>query len=450
MERKRLRPTLQRAAFIAGAIGPVAAFAQNAPAPKVVEIEQIVVTGTRVPDRSATETAVPVDVVSGETLSNVGVTEINQTLSVMLPSFNFPRPGLADGTDTIRPATLRGLSPDQTLVLMNSKRRHASSLVNVNGTIGRGAAAVDLNTIPSAIVQSIEVLRDGASAQYGSDAIAGVINVRLKQDREGGNVMAAYGARDFDYDVPVSPPPAGATWPAPSTIGSSGTDGESLTVSGWKGLGFGDTGFLTLAAEYKDQERTERGGYDFRQQYPLVGGAFDPREATFDRFNAWYGEPELEQLTVFANGGGELEGGVYLYGWASYQDRESRSAGFFRRALDDRNVIQIYPDGFLPIIAPVVTDFSGAAGVAWTAGGWDLDSSQVYGKNKMEFTIENTLNRSLGTASQTQFDAGGFDYDELVLNVSAVRAFDVGLASPLNVATGLEARDENYEIFAGE
>jgi len=312
MERKRLRPTLQRAAFIAGAIGPVAAFAQNAPAPKVVEIEQIVVTGTRVPDRSATETAVPVDVVSGETLANVGVTEINQTLSVMLPSFNFPRPGLADGTDTIRPATLRGLSPDQTLVLMNSKRRHASSLVNVNGTIGRGAAAVDLNTIPSAIVQSIEVLRDGASAQYGSDAIAGVINVRLKQDREGGNVMAAYGTRDFDYDVPVSPPPAGATWPAPSTVDSSGTDGESLTVSGWKGLGFGETGFLTLAAEYKDQERTERGGYDFRQQYPLVGGAFDPREATFNRFNAWYGEPELTQNTFFANAGYNLADGVIV------------------------------------------------------------------------------------------------------------------------------------------
>ena len=393
----------------------------------------------------------PVDVVSGETLSNVGVTEINQTLSIMLPSFNFPRPGLADGTDTIRPATLRGLSPDQTLVMLNSKRRHASSLVNVNGTIGRGAAAVDLNTIPSAIVQSIEVLRDGASAQYGSDAIAGVINVRLKQDDDGGDVMVAYGARDFDYDIPVSAAPAGATWPAPSSIGSSGTDGESLTVSGWKGLGFGETGYVTLAAEYKDQERTERGGYDFRQQYPLVGSAFDPREAAFDRFNAWYGEPELEQLTFFANGGGELDGGVFIYGWASYQDRESRSAGFFRRALDDRNVIQIYPDGFLPIIAPEVTDYSAAAGATWDAGDWALDTSLTFGTNEMQFGVENTLNRSMGTASPTTFDAGGFTYDQLVLNFSAVRAFDVGaFASPLNVATGLEAREETYSIFAGE
>ena len=135
MQRKTIRPTLLNAAIVA-ALGPVAAAAQDAAAPRVIEIEQIVVTGTRVADRSATETAVPVDVVSGEAISNVGVTKINQALSVMLPSFNFPRPGLADGTDTIRPATLRGLSPDQTLVLMNSKRRHASSLVNVNGTIG--------------------------------------------------------------------------------------------------------------------------------------------------------------------------------------------------------------------------------------------------------------------------------------------------------------------------
>jgi iron complex outermembrane receptor protein len=452
MQSTKIRPTLHRAALVAGIIVPtVASVAQDAATPTVVDIEQIVVTGTRVPDRSAIETAVPVDVVSGETLTNVGVTEINQTLSVMLPSFNFPRPGLADGTDTIRPASLRGLSPDQTLVMLNSKRRHASSLVNVNGTIGRGAAAVDLNTIPSAIVQSIEVLRDGASAQYGSDAIAGVINVRLKQDSDGGDVMVAYGARDFDYDIPVGAAPAGATWPAPSTIGSSGTDGEALTVSGWKGLGFGETGYVTLAAEYKDQKRTERGGYDFRQQYPLAAGVFDPREATFDRFNAWYGEPELEQLTFFANAGAELGGGVSLYGWASYQDRESRSAGFFRRALDDRNVIQIYPDGFLPIIAPDVTDYSAAAGATWEAGEWELDTSLTIGTNEMQFGVENTLNRSLGTASPTTFDAGGFTYDQLVLNFSAVRAFDVGrLASPLNVATGVEAREEAYSIFAGE
>src|SRR5690606_9547453 len=138
--------------------------------------------------------------------------EINQALSTTLPSYNFPRPGLADGTDTIRPATLRGLSPDQTLVLLNSKRRHVSSLVNVNGTIGRGAASVDLNTIPNSAIGPIEVLRDGASAQCGSAAIAGVIKVRLREERQGGDATVSYGWRESSYETPTTPPPAGATW----------------------------------------------------------------------------------------------------------------------------------------------------------------------------------------------------------------------------------------------
>ena len=414
-------------------------------------LEQVVVTGTRVANRSVLETAVPIDIVSGEQLSNLGVTEVNQALSVALPSYNFPRPGLADGTDTIRPATLRGLAPDQTLVLVNGKRRHAAALVNVNGTIGRGAAAVDLNTIPNSAVNSIEVLRDGASAQYGSDAIAGVINLRLRDDRDGGEMSAQYGWRDTSYDTITGTPPAGATWSAPPLLSRDLEDGETLTVSAWKGLSLGETGFVTIAAEYKDQKRTERGGWDFRRQYPLVGTAFDPRETTFDRFNSWYGEPELEQTTVFVNAGYDLATGASLYGWASWQDREARSAGFYRPASDARNVIEIYPDGFLPLIAPEVTDLSAAGGIRWQLGEWDMDSSIVYGKNEMEFTIENTLNRSLGPASGTVFDSGGFEYDQVVLNVSGVRGIPISFfSSPLNVAIGIEARQESYSISAGE
>jgi iron complex outermembrane receptor protein len=447
MERNLRRGSRLLAAGIASILAAHGAAAQQ-PGDELLEV---VVTGTRVANRSSLETAVAVDVVSGESLQNGGVIELNQALSVALPSFNFPRPGLADGTDTIRPATLRGLAPDQTLVLLNSKRRHASSLVNVNGTIGRGAAAVDLNTIPTAIVRSIEVLRDGASAQYGSDAIAGVINVRLREDRSGGNLTGSFGVRESDYSTPTGTPPAGATWSAPAMLKNDGSDGETVTISGWKGLPLGANGFVTLAMEYKDQERTERGGWDFRQQYPLVAGTFDPREADFDRFNAWYGEPDLEQVTLFANAGADLGNGVSFYGWASYQDREDHSAGFYLRALVDRNVIDLYPEVFLPIISPDVTDLSAAGGFTWSWGVWEMDCSLVYGMNEMEFTIENTLNRSIGPTSPTEFDAGGFDYDQLVFNLSGVRQVTVGnLASPLNIAAGIEARQENYSISAGE
>ena len=308
------------AAFVAAAIAQAAAPAVWA-AETADALNEIVVTGTRVANRSALDTAVPVDVVSAETLANVGVTEVSQALSVALPSYNFPRPGLTDGTDTVRPATLRGLAPDQTLVLVNGKRRHGAALVNINGSVGRGSSAVDLNTIPSGALRSIEVLRDGASAQYGSDAIAGVINLRLRDSRDGGEVSANYGYRDTSYTTPTPATPAGATWSAPAEQTRSRRDGQTFTLSAWKGFGFGDNGYVTLSGEVKNQEHTERGGWDPRQQYPKVGTAFDPRELTINRYNAWYGEPELKQWTLFANAGLTLTNGVELYGWGSYPFR---------------------------------------------------------------------------------------------------------------------------------
>ncbi|MBQ5950249.1 TonB-dependent siderophore receptor [Massilia sp. ST3] len=426
--------------------------APAAPAASQAEPSTVVITGTRVANRTALDTAAPVDIISAETLKNVGSTEMNQALSIALPSLNFPRPAITDGTDTIRPATLRGMAPDQTLVLVNSKRRHASSLVNVNGSIGRGSAAVDMNTIPTAIVKSVEVLRDGAAAQYGSDAISGVVNMRLRTDRTGGEASVTYGARKTEYDLYNDVAPAGAPWAGTAPASRKRTDGQTATVSLWKGLALGEDGYLTIAAEYKDQHRTERSGYDMRQQYPRVaGGGFDPRENTINRFNAWYGEPEMEQSTLFANAGSNLGGGVKLYGWASYQNREARSGGFFRPAQDARNIPSIYPDGFLPIIAPTVDDFALTGGATWTWGTWDMDASLGYGKNKMEYEIQNTLNRSIGPSSKTEFYAGGYSYDQTVFNFTGVRSVDIGgLASPLNVAAGLEARREGYELFAGE
>jgi iron complex outermembrane receptor protein len=440
---------LSLAALLAATVlSPIAAgpaFAQEAS-----EDEAIIVTGTRAANRSALSTASPVDVIAAEDLSQLGVAEVNQALAVALPSFNFPRPGLADGTDTIRPATLRGLSPDQTLVLLNSKRRHAASLVNVNGTVGRGSSAVDLNTIPTAAVGSIEVLRDGASALYGSDAIAGVINVRLREASSGGGLTLSYGQRRSTVETLVGNPPAGAGWSVANLASYDVEDGETVNINGWIGFPLGSQGFLTLAAEYLDQQETIRTAPDWRQQYPLVSGAFDPRELTINRYNAWYGEPRIEQITAFANAGYDLANGAELYGWASYQNRDSTSAGFFRRALDDRNVIQIYPDGFLPLINPEVTDLSAAGGVRFDLAGWDMDTSLVYGSNEMAFTIRNTLNRSIGPSSKTVFDAGGFEYEQLVFNFGGVRSFTSNLEFPINLAVGVEARREGYSIFAGE
>jgi len=437
-------------ALLLAAASAASLWAGAAAAQTDAAVEELVVTGTRTEGRTRLESLAPVDVVGQDALQKVGVSELNQALSVALPSFNFPRPGLADGTDTVRPATLRGLAPDQTLVLVNSKRRHSASLVNVNGTVGRGSSAVDLNTIPAAIVQSIEVLRDGASAQYGSDAIAGVLNLRLREANSGGNITASYGVRVTEVNTLVQAPPANANWTVADKASYDRRDGQTININGWVGLPLGASGFLTLAAEYLDQEKTVRTAPDWRQQYPLVNGAFDPREATINRYNAWYGEPELQQYTLFANAGYDVSEDLGLYGWASYQNREAVSAGFFRRALDDRNIISIYPNGFLPLIAPTVEDMAAAGGVTWKLGDWDMDTSLVFGSNAMDFEIRDTLNRSIGPSSKRVFDAGGFEYNQLVLNVSGVRQYEMGLASPLNVAAGAELRRENYQIHAGE
>ena len=434
---------------IASLFASGAAFAQSAPTPGE-NAATVVVTGTRVANRTALDTTAPVDIISAESLKNAGTTEITQALSIALPSLNFPRPGLTDGTDTVRPATLRGLAPDQTLVLVNSKRRHSSALVNVNGTVGRGSASVDMNTIPTAIVRNIEVLRDGASAQYGSDAISGVVNLRLRTDRDGGEATVTYGARKTEYDVRADLPPAGANYGA-APASRSLTDGQTGTVSMWKGLPWGESGFVTIAAEYKDQAHTERSGYDMRPAYPKVNGAFDPREATFKRFDTWYGEPEMKQATLFANAANPLGNGVKLYGWASYQNRDAKSAANIRRAVQDQNIASIYPDGFIPFIVPNVEDFSATGGVTWVMGDWDIDASLGYGKNKMRFDLENTLNRSIGPTSKTAFFAGGFSYDQAVLNLTGVRTIPMdSLASPLNLAIGAEARREGYILEAGE
>lgn len=407
-------------------------------------LEEVVVVGSRSAEgRTALETPVAVDVFGIDELSKTGRLELNQALAATVPSFNFNQTAINDGTDIVRPATLRGLAPDQVLVLLNGKRRHSSALVNINGSVGRGSAAVDLNAIPATAIEAVEVLRDGAAAQYGSDAIAGVINVRLKKNASGGGVNAFFGKYNTDVDVAER----------------SASDGDTLSVGFWQGFNLGGDGFLTLAAEYKDREPSNRAGLDPRQQYPeLADGSPDPREATFDRLNHRYGNGNAEDINVFINAGIPLSDTTELYGFAGYQDREADSPGFYRRAGDatrgfrstPRNLTEIYPDGFLPVINGDVSDFSLGGGVRGEWGSWNYDASLVHGTNELDYTVRSTLNASLGPNSQTEFDAGGLEYDQTLLNLDITQTFDDLMPGQTTLSFGAEYRDEGFGIREGE
>lgn len=399
------------------------AFAQTAEQ-SAETVSDIVVTGTRAPNRSRLDTLAPVDVVTAQNLQKTGTTEFATALAQAIPSLTFQRPSANDGTDSVRPITLRGLSPDQTLVLVNGTRRHASALVNVNGTVGRGSAAVDLNTIPTGALDRVEVLRDGASAQYGSDAIAGVVNLRLKEASSGGGASVTYG----QYLTSVQ-----------TARGKRDeNDGATVTASAWQGFALGDDGFLTLSAEYLNRDSTNRADYD-------------PRAAANGAITARFGDPDVEQWTVFANAGKGLGNGWKAYGWAGYQDRDSTGAAFPRLSDNINNVASIYPNGYLPKVAINSKDASVAGGLRGELAGWNADFSLTYGRNALDFRTKDSLNSTYGANSPTDFDSGSLIYDQTVLAADFSRAFDVGLsAGPLNFAWGVEQRWENYQIKAGQ
>ena len=388
------------------------------------EVEELVVTGSRTEGRTRLETLAPVDVISTQALTRQGNTEMATALAAVAPSMNFPRPSITDGTDSVRPATLRGLAPDQTLVLINSMRRHASALVNINSSIGRGSAAVDLNSIPTVAVDRIEVLRDGASAQYGSDAIAGVVNMRLREADEGGSASVTYGV----YDTRVRT--------ARNLQGRDKTDGPTYTVAGWQGLKLGSDGFLTLSGEYLFRNPTSRGD-------------LDPR-VTPSKVTSRFGDPQVDQITVYANAGKPLNEEWNLYGFGGYQKRKTDSAANPRLADNPNNVPAIWPIGFLPLITVDITDYSAAGGVRGSLGGFDIDAGLVYGYNQVHYGVRDSVNSSMGIGSPTDFDAGKMQYDQLVAQVGGRRPFDLGLVEPANLALGVELRRDHYKITRGD
>lgn len=439
-------------------------YAQNSDEPEAEEFEgpAIIVTGTRRTDRTIADSVVPIDVISSEALLNSGSAETNRLLNNLVPSFNFPQPSLTDGTDSLRPATLRGLSPDQVLVLVNGKRRHLSSLLNLNGSVGRGSAGVDLNTIPAIAIERIEVLRDGASSLYGSDAIAGVINVQLKRS-VGGRAQASYGKYITQLEGVAQVDTVAATLtgnvnenPAITFTGEDRrqNDGDTYTLASNIGLPVGPNGYLNLTAEYRDRSPTNRSGPDLRRQFSGLG---DIRETTFDRYSHRFGDGQSQDFNLFLNAGYDLADNIEIYSFASFGVRDGNGAGFYRRSLDSRNIDfanggqPFVPEGFLPIINSEIIDISAAAGLRGEAGGWDYDLSLVYGGNTLNYRISDSFNTSLGgLASNRSFDAGGLRSGQTAINLDLRRDISLGLATPISFAIGAEYRDERYEIVAGE
>ncbi|WP_046657775.1 TonB-dependent receptor plug domain-containing protein [Lysobacter capsici] len=371
-------------------------------------LDQVIVTGTRVSDRTVAESTAPIDIITPETLEATGTVELASALARALPSLNFPRPAITDGTDAVRPAQLRGLAPDQVLVLVNGKRRHTTALINLNGSQGRGSSPVDLNAIPIASIERVEVLRDGASAQYGSDAIAGVVNIVLKGSDSGGSIAARYG----QY---------------------SAGDGEQYQLSGDAGFKLGENGKLHLAAQGGHQDQTNRAR-------PFQG-VVEQR----------YGDPEIDQGAISYNGEYSPTDYLTFYSFGSYSKRDVLSNGYFRFAGDPRNIPSIYPNGFLPQIHNISKDRAAVVGLrSETAGGTQIDLSYNYGHNGLTFDIENTLNRSLGPTSPTNFYAGALEVTQHVLNLDFTKSVDFGWQYPVTFAWGAEWRGEEFSERAGE
>ncbi|MCE9686640.1 TonB-dependent receptor [Shewanella sp. AS16] len=375
---------------------------------QVVEqkIESISVIGTRRAARVDTDTPVPVDIVPMDQIAaKSGQLDIGQLLNFAAPSFNSNRQAGSDGSDHIDAASLRGLGPDQVLVLINGKRRHTSSLINVFGSRARGNVGTDLNTIPVVAIKRIEILRDGAAAQYGSDAIAGVINIVLK-DKIG-----------LDASVTTGQYTQG--------------DGQSNQIA----LNYGvelnkDGGFFNVSGEYTTRDKTDRAP---EGEHRVIGDS-DVDNASM-MFNA---ELPVDDKTTF-------------YAFGGLNDRQGLAGAWYRAPIDERTVPEIYPNGFVPDIGTSIDDKSLAVGVRSELHDWAIDFSNTYGNNKMKYFISNTANASLGASSPTSFDAGGFQFSQNTTNIDFSRYFDgFDAIEGVNVASGLEYRKESYQIFAGE
>lgn len=404
-------------------------------------LETVAILGSRGEQRTVISAPVPIDVISATEMRQAGRTETAQMIQSVAPSFNFPRATIADGTDHIRPATLRGLAPDQTLVLVNGKRRHPSALVNLNGFVGRGSQAVDINAIPASMIDHIEILRDGAAAQYGSDAIAGVMNIVLKHGSPGEfSVQAGQNFTTFNRDAA-----AGVAFPG-QLAEQSAHDGKTVTSSLNYGMTLGSQGYLQIGGEVRDRAGTNRSLQDPRAQY-FPG---DPRNSEAPPMRFWQGESYNHDTQLMLNLGGLNAGPVEFYGDAAYGRRRGASAGQWRRPNDDRTLRTIYPNGFLPFIKSDIDDEAVTVGMRGTARTWKWDLGTVYGRNAFAFGVDNSANASLGPTSPTSFDAGKLTATQSTTTLDLHNAIATPWHSPIRIALGGEARADGYIITPGD
>jgi len=432
-------------AVIAGIATP----AQIAEAQDDEAIEEIIATGTRAPGRSAADLPVPVDSISSDTMATTGQTEVGRMLQTLAPSFNFSSSSISDGTDALRPATLRGLGPDQTLILVNGKRRHQASLIHVNTSVGRGTAGTDMNAIPAASIKRIEVLRDGAAAQYGSDAIAGVINIILDDDSEAGHFSISQG----EY---------------------SEGDGATTNVNFSKGFELGDSGFLNASFNYRDRDYTNRAGLHGSCQFPGCADtddngiveAGDSREVSAPRDTFRIGDAMSEQFAMTLNTALELGDGE-LYGFVTYSNRDNESAAFFRHNANTGGNAPLadgdatIPAGFLPKINSEIQDLSYNFGYRVEfSNDASLDVSYTSGGNTIDYTTSDSLNSSFANAQRfstaltsaeirSSVPREAFAYG-LELNLQTINLDFTQSFGDLFFALGVELRTDEYKIIAGE
>jgi len=392
--------------------------------PSAVPLDEVVAIGRRALERTATGSPVPVDVISSQLLENTGVTETWQQLQRVVPSVNVPH--IPVGDNHMRPVTLRGLAPHHVLVLVNGKRRHPASVLLAGPSV-TATALTDLNAIPSSAIERIEVLRDGASAQYGSDAIGGVVNVVLKSGERRdlqtsvGGIYSSEGGRDFRD---------GRLFEAGSTLGFASASG----------------GYLTLTGELRNRSGTNRAYPDMRQQY----FAGDPRNAEPPRVSSYLGNGTVHALTLFFTAAAPVTRSIEAYAFGGAADRHSVAPdAFFRRPLDSRTVRALQPDGFLPRIGGRISDVSLVGGTRGTLRGWRWDLSSSWGGNGTAYHVHNSNNVSLGAASPTEFYAGRVTAQQWTSNADVTRDLKLG-SFAVGVAGGAELRVETYQIRAGE